>query len=62
MLWQIMCFWTKSKITEQQRNKKSNIKTLAGAGNRTRNLLHPKRKRFHCHSESTKSMDCSQAI
>jgi len=27
-----MCFWTKKGKTQQQQNKKSNIKTLAGAG------------------------------
>jgi len=28
-----MCFWTKKvKTQQQQQNKKSNIKTLAGAG------------------------------
>jgi len=27
-----MCFWTKKVKTQQQQNKKSNIKTLAGAG------------------------------
>jgi len=32
-----MCFWTKRK----QQNKKSNIKTLAGAGDWTRDILHP---------------------
>ena len=41
--------------TQQQQNKKSNIKTLAGAGDWTRDLLHPKRMRFHCTTESTES-------
>jgi len=35
-----MCFWTKKVKTQQQQNKKSNIKTLAGAGDWTRDLLH----------------------
>ena len=35
-----MCFGQKVK-TQQQQNKKSNIKTLAGAGDWTRVLLHP---------------------
>ena len=58
-----MCFFfdKKSKNTQQQ-NKKSNIKTLAGAGDWTRDLLHPKRMRYHCTTESTESIDCSQAI
>jgi len=47
---------------QQQQNKKSNIKTLAGAGNCTRDLLHPKRMGYHCTTESTESIDCSQAI
>ena len=42
-LWQIMYFWTKSKNSSSTKQKKSNIKTLAGAGNWTRDLLHPKR-------------------
>jgi len=50
------------KIKTQQQNKKSNIKTLAGAGYRTWDLLHPKRMRYHCTTESTKSIDCRQAI
>jgi len=48
--------------SHQQQNKKSHIKTLAGVGNRTRDLLHPKRMRYHCTTESTESIDCSQAI
>ena len=47
--------------TQQQQNKKSNMKTLAGAGDWTRVLLHPKRMRYHCTTESTESIDCSQA-
>jgi len=47
-----MCFWTQSKKQHQQ-NKKSNIKTVAGAGNLTRDLLHPKRMRYHFTTEST---------
>jgi len=33
-------FWTKKVKTQQQQNKKANIKILAGAGNRTRDLPH----------------------
>jgi len=62
ILWQIMCFWTKSKNTSTTKQKKSNIKTLAGAGNWTGDLLHPKQMRYHCTTESTESIDCSQAI
>ena len=61
-LWQIMCFWTKSKNTSTTKQKKSNIKTFAGAGNWTRDLLHPKRMRYHCTTESIESINCSQAI
>jgi len=57
-----MSFWTKKVKTQQQQNKKSNKKTLAGAGDGTRELLHPKRMRHHCTTESTESIDCSQAI
>ena len=57
----MMCFGQKVK-TQQQQNKKLNIKTLAGAGNLTRDLLHPKRMRYHCTTESTERFDCSQAI
>jgi len=57
-----MCFWTKKVKTQQQQYKKSNIKTLAGAGDRTRDLLHSKRMRYHCTTESTENIDCSQAI
>jgi len=55
-----MCFEQKVK-TQQQQNKKSNIKTLAGGGDWTRDLLHPKRMRDHCTTKSTKSIDCCQA-
>ena len=57
-----MCFWTKQVKTQQQQNKKSNIKTLAANGDWTRDLLHPKPMRYHCTTESTDSIDCSQAI
>jgi len=50
-------FWTK------QSKKKSNIKTLVGAGNWTREISNPKRMRYLCTTESTESNDCnSQAI
>jgi len=38
----------KVKTQQQQQNKKSNIKTLVGAGDNTRELLHPKWMRYHC--------------
>jgi len=38
-------FLDKKVKTQQQQYKKSNIKTLAGAGDLTRDLLHPKRMR-----------------
>jgi len=58
-----MCFWRKKvKKQQQQQYKKSNIKNIAGAGDWTRELLHPKRMRYHCTAESTENTDCSQAI
>jgi len=50
------------KLKHNNKTKKSNIKTLTGAGNWTRDLLHPKWMRYHCTAESTESIDCSQAI
>ena len=47
---------------QQQQNKKSNIKTHAGNGNRTRDLLLPERMRYHYTAESTESTDCRQVI
>jgi len=58
----IMCFWTRSKNTTTTKEKKSNIKTLDGPGNWTRDLLQPKRMLYHCTTESTESLYCSQAI
>jgi len=52
----------KNVKSQQQQNKISNITTLAGARDWTRNLLHPKRMRYHCTTESTENIDCSQAI
>jgi len=51
-------FMDKKIKTQQQQNKKSNLKTLAGTGNWTRDLLHPKRMRYHCTTESSESIDC----
>jgi len=48
--------------TQEQQNKKSNKKTVAEDWNWTRDLLHPKRMRYHCTTESTERIDCSQAI
>jgi len=56
-----MCFYKKVK-TQQQQNKQSNIKTPFGAEDWTRDLSHPKRMRYHCTTESTENIDCSQAI
>jgi len=58
----IMCFGTKKVKTQQQQNKKSNIKTVAGAGNITRDLSRPKRIRYLCSTESTESYVSSQTI
>jgi len=55
-------FLVKKVKTQQQQIKKSNIKTVAGVGDWTRELLHTKRMRYHCTTESTESTDCSQAI
>jgi len=44
--------------TQQQQNKKSNLKTLGGAGNCTGDLLHQKRMRYHCTTESSESIAC----
>ena len=55
-------FLTQKVKTQQQQNKQSNIQTLAGAGDWTRDILHPKRMRYHCTTEPTESIDCSQAI
>jgi len=57
-----MCFFDKKVKTQQQQNKKSNIKTLAGSGDWTRDLLHPKRMRYQSTTELTDSINCSQAI
>jgi len=61
IVWLIMCLEEKVK-TQQQQKKISNIKTLAGAWNWTRDILHTKRMLYHCTTESTESMYCSQAI
>ena len=36
-----MCYGYKKGKTQQQRNKNANIKVLARAGNRTRNVFNP---------------------
>ena len=56
-----MLFFDKKVKTQQQQNKKSNIKTLAGTRNWTRDLSPPKRMRYHCATESTDSKDLRQA-
>ena len=55
-------FLNKKVKTQQQQNKKWNIKTFGGGGDWTRELLHLKRMRYHCTNESTDGIDCSQAI
>ena len=51
-------FWGKNNFNN---NKTSQIKKyIAEAGNWTKELLHPKRKRFHWTTVSTESNDCSQ--
>jgi len=57
-----MCFFDKKVKTQQQQSKKWNIKTLAESGDWTRELLHPKRMRYHCTTESTDGIDCSKVI
>jgi len=52
----------KVKTQQRQNKKKSNIKTLAWAGNWTKDISHQKRMRYLCSTESTESNDCSQAI
>ena len=47
--------------TQQQQNKNSNIKIIAGAWNRTRHPFHRSRVRYLWTTESTQSSDCSQA-
>jgi len=49
------------KVKTQQQNKKLNIKTLAWAGNWTRDLSYQKRMRNLCTNELTESNDCSQS-
>jgi len=44
--------------TQQQQNRKSNIKTVAGTGNWTQDLLQPMQMPYHCTTESTESNAC----
>ena len=44
---QLMCFGQKGKNSTTTKQK-IKIKTLTTAGNRTRDILHPKRMRYHC--------------
>jgi len=56
-------FLDKKVKTQQQQNTTSNIKTLAGARDWTRDLLHPKRMRYHCTTESTENeLNCFDAM
>ena len=55
-------FLDKKVKTQPQQNKKSNLETHDGARNWTRDLMHPKRILYHCTTESTETIDCSQAI
>ena len=56
----IVLLFLLQKVKTQQQNL--NIKTLAGARIWTRDLLHPKRMRYICTTESTENVDCGQAI
>jgi len=55
-------FFDKKVKTQQQQSKKWNKKNLAESGDWTRDILHPKRMRYHCTTEWTDIIDCSQAI
>jgi len=55
-------FWTKSINTTTTKQKKSNIKTLCRGRELNPGPLAPKRMRYRCTTESTKTIDCSQAI
>jgi len=55
-----MCWGQKSKNTTTK--QQNNLKTLAGAGNWTHDLSHPKQISYICTTESTESNDCGQAI
>ena len=55
-------FLDKKRKINNNKTKKSNIKTHAGNGNRTRDLLLPERMRYHYTAESTESTDCRQVI
>ena len=52
---------TKKQQETQQQNKNEK-KTLAGAGIWIQDLSHPKGMRYFLTTESTKSIDCCQAI
>jgi len=57
-----MCFWTKQVKTQQHQNKNLNKKTLAGAGNWSRELSHAERMLYLCTTESTEIKSGSQSI
>ena len=48
--------------TQQQQNRTSNIKTLAGSGNWTRDISHPKQVRYLWTTESAESNDYRQCF
>ena len=50
------------KVTSQQQHKQEHIKTLARAGNRTRDLSHRSLESYVLATESTERIDCSQAF
>ena len=55
-------FLDKQVKHNNNKTNKSVIKTLDGAGNKTRDISHRKRMHYLCTAESTVSNDCSQAI
>jgi len=57
-----LLFFGQKVKSQQQQNKKANIKTFARAGNRTLDLLHRSLERSPSATESTERIDCCQAI
>jgi len=57
-----MCLGQKSKTQQKQNKTKQNIKTVARAGNWTRELLHPCWMRYLWTTESTEEVYLSQPI
>ena len=66
-LWKIMSVFLQNcknttTVPPPPPKKKKQPKTLAGTGNWTRNISHPRRMHYLCTTESTERNDCSQAI